>query len=58
MYIFNQTNGIKRILISDALLKSFYSSLDFKVIKDFATSTNFDEARRQIHFETVKSKAE
>ena len=31
--IFNQTNRIKTILIADALLKSFYSRLGFKVIK-------------------------
>ena len=56
--IFNQTNRVKTILISDALLKSFYSRLVFKVIKDFATSTNFEKARRQFHYETGKSKAD
>ena len=49
---FNQTNRVKTILISDALLKSFYSRLGFKVIKDFATSTNFEEACRRFHYET------
>ena len=43
--IFNQTNRVKTILIADVLWKSFYSRLGFKVIKDFATSTNFEEAR-------------
>ena len=41
--IFNQTNRVKTIHISDALLKSFYSRLGFKFIKYFATSTNFEE---------------
>ena len=58
MYIFNQTNGIQRILISDALLKSFYSRLGFKVIKYFVTSTNFEEACSQFHYDTGKSKAD
>ena len=56
--ILNQTNRIKTTLISDALLKSFYSRLGFKVIKDFATSTNFEEACIQFHYETGKSKAD
>ena len=54
--ISNQTNRIKTILIADASLKSFYSRLGFKVIKYFATSTNFEEAHRQFHYETGKSK--
>ena len=55
--IFNQTNRVKTTLIAKAQLKSFYSRLGFKVIKDFATSTNFEEARSQFHYETGKSKA-
>ena len=43
--IFNQKNRVKTILIADASLKQFYSRLGFKVIKDFATSTNFEDAR-------------
>ena len=39
--ILNQTNCVKTILIADASLKSFYLRLGFKVIKYFATSTNF-----------------
>ena len=39
-------------------MNSFYSRLGFKVIKDFATSTNVDEARSQFHYETGKSKVE
>ena len=56
--IFNQTNRVKTTLIADALLKSFYSRLGFKVIKDFANSPNFEEARRQFHYESGKSKAD
>ena len=56
--ISNQTNRVKIILIADASLKSFYSRLGFKFIKDFATSTNFVEDRRRFHYETVKSKAD
>ena len=56
--IFNQTNRVKTTLISDASLKSFYSRLGFKVIKDFATSTNFEDARKRFHYESGKSKAD
>ena len=58
MYNFQSKNRVKTILIADASLKSFYSRLGFKVIKDFATSTNFEEACSQFHYETGKSKAE
>ena len=58
MYYFNLTNFVKTILIANASLKSFYSSLGFTVIKDFATSTNFEVARSRFHYEKVKSKAE
>ena len=51
-------NRVKTILIANASLKSFYSRLGFKIIKDSATSTNFEEARSQFHYETGKSKAE
>ena len=56
--IFNQTNCIKTKLIADASLKSFYSRLGFKVIKDFANSPNLEEARKQFHYESGKSKAD
>ena len=56
--IFNEANRIKTKLIDNASLKSFYSGLGFKVIKDFATSTNFEEARRLFSYETGKSKAD
>ena len=54
--IFNQTSRVKTILIYDSSLKSFYSRLGFKVIKDISTSTNFEEARSQFYYETEKSK--
>ena len=38
-------------------MKSLYSRLGFKVIKDFATSNNFEKARKQFHYESGKSKA-
>ena len=44
---FNQTAG----------LKSLYSGLDFKVIKDFLTSPNFEEARKRFNYESGKSRA-
>ena len=55
--ILNLTNRFKTILIADASLKSFYSRLGFTVIKYFATSTNFEVARRRFHYEKGKSKA-
>ena len=54
--ILKQKNRVKTILISDASLKSFYSRLGFKVIKDFVNSPNFEEARKQFHYESGKSK--
>ena len=39
-------------------MKTFYSRLGFLVIKDFVTSTTFEAARRQFHYETGKSKAD
>ena len=56
--IFNQTNRFKATLIADATLKSFYSRLGFKVIKDFANSPNFEEACKQFQYESGKSKAD
>ena len=56
--IFNKTNRVKTTIIADALLKSFYSRLGFKVIKDFTTSTNFEEARKRFHYKSGKSKAD
>ena len=52
------TNSIKTILIANASLESFYSRLGFTVIKYFATSTTFEAAHSQFHYEKGKSKAE
>ena len=35
---FFQKHLVTQTLIDEALLKSFYSKLDFKIIEDFATS--------------------
>ena len=56
--ILNLTNHVKTILIVNVSLKTFYSRLGFSVIKDFATSTTFEAARRRFHYETVKYKAD
>ena len=56
--IFNLTNNVKTILISNVSLKTFYSRLGFSVIKYFVTSTTFEAARRRFHYETGKSKAD
>ena len=56
--MFNKKNCVKTILIANASLKSFYSRSGFTVIKDFATSTNFEVARSRFHYEKGKSKAE
>ena len=56
--IFNQTNRVKTTLISKASLKSFYSRLGFKVIKDFSNSPHFEEAHKRFHYESGKSKAD
>ena len=55
--IFNQTNCVKTIIIAYASLNSFYSRLGFKVLKDFVTSNNSEEARSQFHYEKGKYKA-
>ena len=47
---FNQTNFFTATLIPEARMKSLYSSLGFKAIKDFAASHNFVEAHRQFHY--------
>ena len=41
---FNQTKFVTVTLISKARLNSLYSSLCFKVTKEFATYPNFEEA--------------
>ena len=54
---FNQTQFVNAKIISEARLNSLYSRLGFKVIKDFATSPNFEGARKQFHYESGKFKA-
>ena len=54
--IFNLTNQVKTILIANVSLKTFYSRSGFSVIKDFSTSTTFEAACRQFHYDTGKSK--
>ena len=54
---FRQTNLVTATLIADASLKSFYSRLGFKVIKDFATSLHFEDARKRFNYESGKYKA-
>ena len=56
--ISNQTNCVKTTLIVDVSLKSFYSRLGFKVIRDFADYPNFEKAHKQFHYESGKSKAD
>ena len=53
---FNQTKFVTATLIDEAWLKLLYSKLGFKVIKDFATPPNFEEARKRFHSESGKSK--
>ena len=55
MYSFQSKNCVKTTHIAKASLKSFYSRLGFKVIKDFTNSPNFEKARKQFHYESVKS---
>ena len=46
-----QTNIVTATNIAEELLKSFYSSLGFKVIKDFVTSPHLEESRKQFNYE-------
>ena len=54
---FCQTKTFIATLISEELLKSFYSRLGFKVIKYFAKSPNFEEDCKRFHCESGKSRA-
>ena len=54
---FHKKKPVIATIISKAQLKSFYSRLGFKVIKEFATPPNFEVARKQFHYESVKYKA-
>ena len=53
---FNQTQFGTETLIAEAQFNTSYSRLGFKVIKDFATSTNFKEACKRFNYESGKSK--
>ena len=46
---FRERHIVTATLIAEAKLKSFYSRLGFKVIKDFATSPHFKEARKRFN---------
>ena len=50
--ISNQNKFVTATLIAEAQLKSLYSRLHFKFIKDLATSLNFEEACEQFHYES------
>ena len=50
--IFNQTEFVTATLISEARSKSLYPRLYFKVINEFATSTNFKEDRKRFNYES------
>ena len=54
---FRQTKFFTAALIDEASLKSFYSRLGFKVIKDFVTYPNFEEACKRFNYESGKSRA-
>ena len=53
---FLQTKFVTATIIAEALLKSFYPRLGFKVIKYLATSHNFEEAHKRFHYESGKYK--
>ena len=54
---FHMTKFVTETLIAEASLKSFYSRLVFKVIKDFVTSNNFEVARKRFHYESGNPEA-
>ena len=56
MYYFHSNKSSLKILIANVSLKTFYSRLGFSVIKYFATSTTFEAAHRQFHYDTGKFK--
>ena len=57
MYHFQSNKTNTATLISEARLKSLYSRLGFKVIKDFVASPNFEKACKQFHYESGKYKS-
>ena len=54
---FHQKNIVTATLSANAQLKSFYSRLGFKVIKDFATSPHCKEACKRFNYGSGKSKS-
>ena len=54
---FCQTNIVTSTLIDKESLKSFYSSLGFKVIKIFSISPHFKESRKRFNYESRKYKS-
>ena len=48
---FNKTIFFAEKIIAKARLKSLYIRLGFNVIKYFVTSTNFEEAHEQFHYD-------
>ena len=53
---FNETIFFTATRITKERLKSLYSRLGFKFIKDFATYPNSEEACEKFHYESGKSK--
>ena len=56
MYTFQSNKYFTATLIAKAWLKSLYSRLGFKVIKDSTISPNFEKACKKFHYGSVKSK--
>ena len=54
---FHLKKGVTETLIYEALLKSFYSRLSFKVFRDFATYPNFEFSCERFHYKSRKSEA-
>ena len=54
---FNKTIFVTEKLIAKAQLKSLYSRLGFKVIKDLAKYPYFEKTLKQFHYRSRKSKA-
>ena len=54
--LFNQMKVVTATPISKAWLKSFYSRVGSETIKDFAASPDFEEARKQFHYDSGEKK--
>ena len=55
LHVSQFTKLVTATLIDEVSLMSFYSRIGFKVIKDFATSPNFEVSRKQFQYESGKS---